>query len=64
MELGLDMQAKLTISDSECFFFLISKMRKGKKERKKSLTLALLSFFIMVSVSRTREARSLRQKTS
>ena len=45
-------------------FFLISKIRKGKKERKKSLTLVLLYFFIVVSVSRTRVTWSLGQKTS
>ena len=39
-------------------------MTKGRKERKKSLTLALLQFFIIVLASRTRATRSLGQKTS
>ena len=32
---GRDVELSLCYSDSECILFLISKMRKGKKERKK-----------------------------
>ena len=37
---GRDVMLSLWYSDSERIFFLISKVRKGNKERKKSLILA------------------------